>query len=213
VSGSQQTPARVKAAGVIASERGATDTTGDETMTTKTLKEVFDERIDAYHRRSDDSSDVGYYLIRFDAWWGGDEEPETVDTLVTMWSSDLDENPSEIPEAEWNTLPAGGWFHCDECTCDECEELAAIGEIQGLRDWSAYFDDLEGHIEMLELEADVNPDCEYEDALKERIAYLKTLSDTWIDNDTTASPDAWKTLTTFTNVAALEQYRKWTDDD
>lgn len=102
-----------------------------------------------------------------------------------------------------------GW--CQDLIAAQ-DDIAAMVRIQGLRDWSAYFDDLEGHIEMLETESGVIPDSEHRDALKERIVYLKTLTDTWIDNDTTASPDAWKTLATFSDVAALEQYRKWTDD-
>jgi len=88
-------------------------------MTTKTLKEVFDERIDAY--RMIRPGETGYYLIRFDTEWGGEDEPGAVDTLVTVWSSDFDDNPSKIPKSEWGSLPTNGWRHCDGCTCDEYE--------------------------------------------------------------------------------------------
>ena len=79
-------------------------------------------------------------------------------------------------------------------------------------DMHKYFDDIEGHIEMLEDEASILDDCEKHDALIERVAQLKELKDagaTWVDNDTTCSPDAWKTLTTYTDEEAREQYKIW----
>ena len=78
-----------------------------------------------------------------------------------------------------------------------------------------YFDDLEVHIEILEDEASVSPDSEHRDALGERIAYLakcKVAGDVWVDNDFAASPDAWKTLTTYTDVEAREQYKIWDEE-
>ena len=79
-------------------------------------------------------------------------------------------------------------------------------------DMSAYFDDIDGHIEMLEDEANILDDCEKLDALIERIAELKSLKRVgakWVDNDTTASPDAWKTLMTYMDEEAREQYKIW----
>ena len=75
-----------------------------------------------------------------------------------------------------------------------------------------YFDDIEGHIETLEIEESISPDSEHRDDLQERIAYLKkrmARGDKWVDNDTTASPDAWKTLQTYTETEARRQYREW----
>ena len=76
-----------------------------------------------------------------------------------------------------------------------------------------YFDDIEGHIEMLntELEA-TEPESEHADALRERIEHLKermAAGDAYVDNDTTASPDAWKTLATFTEEEARAKYKEW----
>ena len=76
-----------------------------------------------------------------------------------------------------------------------------------------YFDDIEGHIEMLNIELDTTePESEHADDLKECIAHLKeqmTAGDAYVDNDTTASPDAWKTLATFTEEEAREKYQEW----
>lgn len=75
-----------------------------------------------------------------------------------------------------------------------------------------YFDDIDGHIAQLELEESLQDDSEHRDALQERIAHLKerkAAGEVWVDNDTTASPDAWKTLTTYTDAEAREQYRIW----
>jgi hypothetical protein len=55
-------------------------------------------------------------------------------------------------------------------------------------------------------------EIEHRDALRERIAYLKKRErrgDKWVDNDTTASPDAWKSLETYTTTSARRMYRKW----
>ena len=79
--------------------------------------------------------------------------------------------------------------------------------------WDRYFDDIEGHIEMLNIELDTTePDSEHADYLRERIAYLKdrmTAGDAYVDNDTTASPNAWKTLATYTEAEARAKYREW----
>ena len=78
--------------------------------------------------------------------------------------------------------------------------------------WDRYFDDLEGHIEMLNIELSITEDSEHADDLRERIAYLKermTAGDAYIDNDISASPDAWKTLATFTEEEAREKYQEW----
>jgi len=77
---------------------------------------------------------------------------------------------------------------------------------------NVYFDDLKAHIEMLETELSITTDSEHKDALHDRIAYLKDrmiAGDKWVDNDTTASSDAWKNLETYTDVKALEQYKIW----
>jgi len=77
---------------------------------------------------------------------------------------------------------------------------------------NAYFDDLKSHIEMLETELSITTDSEHRDALHDRIAYLKdraTMGDKWVDNDTTASPDAWRTLETYTDAEARAQYKIW----
>ena len=79
-------------------------------------------------------------------------------------------------------------------------------------DMNRYFDDISGHIEMLEMEEGISCDSEHRDALRERIAYLKKRErrgDKWVDNDTTASPDAWKSLETYTTTDARRMYRKW----
>lgn len=81
-----------------------------------------------------------------------------------------------------------------------------------MNDMYTYFDDIDGHIEQLELEESLQDDSEHRDALIERIEYLKErkkAGDVWVDNDTTASPDAWKTLETYTDEEAREQYREW----
>lgn len=81
-----------------------------------------------------------------------------------------------------------------------------------MEDMYTYFDDIEGHIEQLELEESLQDDSEHRDALRERIEYLKErkkAGDVWVDNDTTASPDAWKTLATYTDEEARVQYREW----
>lgn len=75
-----------------------------------------------------------------------------------------------------------------------------------------YFDDLEGHIEMLELEASLLDDCIKLDEMNERIPYLKSRlagGDLWIDNDITSSPDAWMSLETFTEEEAIEKFKEW----
>ena len=79
-------------------------------------------------------------------------------------------------------------------------------------DLSEYFDDIDGAIEMLEIEADVCMDSEAEDEMRDRIDYLKKrkrAGDTWVDNDTTKSPKAWKNLPTYNNKEALEAYLEW----
>ena len=76
-----------------------------------------------------------------------------------------------------------------------------------------YFDDIKGHIEMLNIELDTTePESEHADALRDRIEYLEdrvTAGDAYVDNDFTASPDAWKTLATFTEEEAREKYQEW----
>jgi len=78
--------------------------------------------------------------------------------------------------------------------------------------WNAYFDDIEGHIEMLKDEAAILDDCEKRDELEERIEYLQIQlleGKIWIDNDVSASPDKWKTLKTFSDAEAEVQYKVW----
>lgn len=75
-----------------------------------------------------------------------------------------------------------------------------------------YFNDIEGHIEILEDEADLLEDCVKKDEMIERIKYLKSrleAGDLWIDNDTSSSPDAWKNLETFTEEEAMKKYEEW----
>ena len=82
-------------------------------------------------------------------------------------------------------------------------------------DMYAYFDDIEDHIEQLELEESILCDCGHRDALTDRIAYLKirkTMGDTWVDNDRSASPGTWETLETFTETEAIEAYNQWTEE-
>jgi len=79
-------------------------------------------------------------------------------------------------------------------------------------DMNRYFDDIEGAIEILEIEAEIHPDSEHREAIHERIAYLKERQDAgdlYVDNDRTASPDAWKTLATYTEAEAISQYKIW----
>ena len=80
-------------------------------------------------------------------------------------------------------------------------------------DMYAYFDDIEGHAEILQIELSITePSSEHADALKDRIRYLQeriTAGDAWVDNDTTASPDAWETLQTYTENEAIQQYKEW----
>ena len=81
--------------------------------------------------------------------------------------------------------------------------------------WDRYFDDIEGYIEMLNRELEVTEsESERADDFKEHIAYLKErmiAGDVYVDNDTTVSPDAWKTLPTFTEQEAMEKFKEWDD--
>lgn len=82
----------------------------------------------------------------------------------------------------------------------------------GANDMYTYFDDIEGHIAQLEAEESLQDDSEHRDALNERIEQLKErkrAGDMWVDNDATASPGAWKSLATYTNTEACEQFRIW----
>jgi len=82
------------------------------------------------------------------------------------------------------------------------------------RYWDMYFDDLEGHIQLLENEMSLLEDCIKKDELHERITHLKSrllAGDLWIDNDITASPDKWKSLETFTEKEAVKKYHEWND--
>ena len=78
--------------------------------------------------------------------------------------------------------------------------------------YDRYFDDIEGHIEMLNIELETTePESEHADDLKERIAHLKermTAGDAYVDNDITRSIDAWKTLPTFTEEEARAKYQE-----
>jgi len=79
-------------------------------------------------------------------------------------------------------------------------------------DWSAYFDDLWGHIQLLRDEFEILDECEKRDEIEERLSYLDCVfqeGDVWIDNDITSSPTAWKTLKTFNCRDAIEQYNLW----
>ena len=79
-------------------------------------------------------------------------------------------------------------------------------------DMYRYFDDIAEHIEILETEESILDDSEHRDVLQERIAYLKKREirgDKWVDNDMTASPDAWKTLETYTETEARRKFREW----
>ena len=68
---------------------------------------------------------------------------------------------------------------------------------------------------MLNIELETTEsESEHADDLKERIAYLKerrAAGDVYVDNDITASPDALKTLQTFTEQEALEKFKEWDD--
>ena len=79
--------------------------------------------------------------------------------------------------------------------------------------WDRYFDDLEGHIEMLNIELSITePESEHADDLRAHILYLEeraAAGDAYIDNDISASPGAWKTLATFTEEEARVKYREW----
>lgn len=75
---------------------------------TRTLKEIFNERIDAY-RNVDDPNSKEYHMIQFDVCRFGDNGIELIDTIVRMCESDFDEVPTEIPESEWDKLPKDGW--------------------------------------------------------------------------------------------------------
>ena len=81
--------------------------------------------------------------------------------------------------------------------------------------WDRYFYDIDGHIEILNIELEATePDSEHAEALRERITYLKermTAGDVYVDNDITRSIDAWKTLSTFTEQEALEKFKEWDD--
>jgi hypothetical protein len=82
------------------------------------------------------------------------------------------------------------------------------------QDICAYFDDINDHIDQLELEESLQDgdDSEYSDALHERIVYLKKQEEygaVWVDNDITASPDAWKDLETFTDMEARQKIKEW----
>ena len=87
-------------------------------------------------------------------------------------------------------------------------------EAEMRRYWDMYFDDLKGHIELLEEEASLLDDCIKLDEMNERIPYLKSrlaAGDIWIDNDISASPDKWKTLETFTDEEAVKKYHEWNE--
>lgn len=75
---------------------------------TRTLKEIFNERIDAY-RNADDPSSKEFHAIQFDVCRFGDDRIELVDTIVSICESDFDVEPTEIPESKWNELPEDGW--------------------------------------------------------------------------------------------------------
>ena len=77
-----------------------------------------------------------------------------------------------------------------------------------------YCDDIETHIDMLIDEADMLPDCDHRIDIETRIEYLeyrRSEGDRWVDNDTSASPTAWKTLETYTDAEALIAYQAWTE--
>lgn len=76
---------------------------------TRTLKEIFDGRIDAY-RNVDDPNSKEFHTIQFDMCRFGDDGIELIDTIVRMCESDFDEAPTEIPEHKWNELPEDGWM-------------------------------------------------------------------------------------------------------
>jgi len=79
-------------------------------------------------------------------------------------------------------------------------------------DWAAYFGDLGGHIQMLRDEFETLNECEKRDEIEERLLGLERAfseGKLWIDNDTSSSPTAWKTLKTFNSVEAIEQYISW----
>ena len=82
--------------------------------------------------------------------------------------------------------------------------------------WDRYFDDIEGHIEMLNIELSITEDdSEHADDLRQRIAYLEeraAAGDAYVDNDITRSPTAWKTLPTFTEQEAREKFIEWWDN-
>lgn len=78
---------------------------------------------------------------------------------------------------------------------------------------TAYFDDIEDHIEMLQTELSVTEDdSPHAEDLIARIEYLhlaESVGDKWVDNDATASPDAWKTLATYTEEEAISKQCEW----
>ena len=107
----------------------------------------------------------------------------------------------------------------DQCDIEDYiayrQERKDEQELDEMKRWfPAYFDDLAGHIEMLEDEASLLDDCIKLDELNERIPYLKSrlaAGDIWIDNDVSASPDKWKTLETFTEAEAIVKYKVWNE--
>ena len=76
-----------------------------------------------------------------------------------------------------------------------------------------YVDDIEGHIEMLTIELSIiEPESDHADDLRERIKYLKErmiVGDAYVDNDITSSPNAWKTLATYTEAEARDKFQEW----
>lgn len=81
-------------------------------------------------------------------------------------------------------------------------------------DMSAFFDDLESHIELLQETANTTRNRDYEGDLNARIKELKGClkrGDRFIYNDT-GEGDDWMYLETYTPKAARKQYDEWNEE-
>ena len=80
--------------------------------------------------------------------------------------------------------------------------------------YDRYFDDIEGHIEMLNIELSITEDdSEHADDLRARIAYLEeraAAGDAFVAND--ESSFTWNSLPTYSEQEAREKFHEWWDN-